>query len=282
MGDFNSVPTTLPMTIIRDHAHLTDAWLASHPHLLDASSSGSVLDPSEAIERFGVTADSPLCSYSAGKPLDDHAREFLGKRLDYVLFRQPEHRKGPMLKCTQSKVVLTEKVPRRPFSYSDHFGLEATFRIFARSANSSINGSIATSGETSLKKSEGEVAAHEVTLSPRDVEDEPLPPTYLTHTSLGTVVHALTTCYRLSLARSQKYLYLFGGSIGLLVTCIVGSAWLPRSWANPVVVLLAGVTTWFGTTMLYVGFIYGRWEVNALLNIIEELEIHRSTLVDGE
>jgi sphingomyelin phosphodiesterase 2 len=42
------------------------------------------------------------------------------------------------------------------------------------------------------------------------------------------------------------------------------------------VMLFAAVTTWFGTTMFYVGFVYGRWEVNALQNIIEELEIHKA------
>jgi sphingomyelin phosphodiesterase 2 len=273
MGDYNSVPTTLPMTIIRDHAQLTDAWVASHPSLLESDSSSVALDPAEAIDRFGVTADSPSCSYSAGKPLDDHAKQFLGKRLDYILFRSPEIKegrpKGPRLKCTQSKVVFTEKVPRREFSYSDHFGLEATFRIFRRTTPSS---------RTSSLDKPHEPAPHEVDLTAADEDEPPLPPTYLTHASLGTVVHALTTCYRLSLVRSRKYLYFFGGAVGLLLTCIVGSAWLPRSWANPAVMLLSAVTTWFGTTMLYVGFVYGRWEVNALLNIIEELEIHRSTI----
>jgi sphingomyelin phosphodiesterase 2 len=275
MGDFNSVPTTLPMTIIRDHAQLTDAWVASHPHLLDADSSAISLDAAEAIDRFGVTADSPTCTYSAGKPLDDHARQFLGKRLDYILYRAPEQMqgqpKGPRLRCTQSKVVFTERVPRCEFSYSDHFGLEATFRIFGRGPPSSRTASVDEARKP---------AAHEVELTADDEDADPLPPTYLTHASLATVVHALTTCCSLSKARSRKYLALFGGAVGLLVTCIAGSAWIPRSYANPAVVLLGAVTTWFGTTMLYVGFVYGRWEVNALLNIIEELEIRRSTMGD--
>jgi sphingomyelin phosphodiesterase 2 len=32
--------------------------------------------------------------------------------------------------------------------------------------------------------------------------------------------------------------------------------------------------------MLYVGFVYGRWEVNALMNVIEELELYRKSVED--
>jgi sphingomyelin phosphodiesterase 2 len=30
--------------------------------------------------------------------------------------------------------------------------------------------------------------------------------------------------------------------------------------------------------MLYVGFVYGRWENNALMNVIEELELYRKSV----
>jgi sphingomyelin phosphodiesterase 2 len=253
VGDYNTVPTGLPMIVIRDHAQLVDGWVASHPSHVEIDSSFVVTDPVESIERFGVTADSPLNTWSAGKWLDEHAKQFLGKRLDYVLFRQPEQREGtsrrPLLKCVQSKVVFTDKAPRREFSYSDHFGLEATFHIES---------------------------------TPSDVDASLFPTTQLADADIGTVVHALTTCYRISTARSRKYLSFFVGAVGFLLLIIIGSAWLPRSYANPVVVLVAAVTTWFGTTMLYIGFVYGRWEVNALQNIIEELEIHRSNLVKSE
>jgi len=35
------------------------------------------------------------------------------------------------------------------------------------------------------------------------------------------------------------------------------------------------VIAWLATTMLYEGFIFGHWECNALMNVIEELEIHK-------
>jgi len=64
----------------------------------------------------------------------------------------------------------------------------------------------------------------------------------------------------------------------ILLVVMIGTSWLPRSWINPVVILLAILVTWLGTTMLYEGFLYGNWECNALMNIIEELEIHRKGL----
>jgi sphingomyelin phosphodiesterase 2 len=30
--------------------------------------------------------------------------------------------------------------------------------------------------------------------------------------------------------------------------------------------------------MFYVGFVYGRWEVNALLNVIEEFELYQKSV----
>ncbi|KAG5219948.1 phospholipase type enzyme [Salix suchowensis] len=140
-GDYNSIPTTLPMTIIKDYAGLSDAWSVTHPNTFsntppNRNSSTSPPDPAvEAITKYGVTADSPLCTYSAGKPLDGHALQFCGKRLDYILFRHPHPQsinrteKRNAIVCTHCKVVLTECVPEYDFSYSDHFGLEATFTI---------------------------------------------------------------------------------------------------------------------------------------------------------
>jgi sphingomyelin phosphodiesterase 2 len=30
--------------------------------------------------------------------------------------------------------------------------------------------------------------------------------------------------------------------------------------------------------MLYVGFVYGRWEVNALMSVIEEIELYQKSV----
>lgn len=246
-GDFNSIPTTLPMTIIRDHAALTDAWVASHPTI--TTSSVDMTSPHEMIAHFGVTIDSPVNTYSAGKPLDSHARKFLGKRLDYIFYREPRRSPGPshsVLSCSSTRVVFTDKVPGQDFSFSDHFGLEATLDIHVPESDN------ADSPNSQLQ-----------------------PSSYFTPTHITTTIQALTTCYRFSRERSRRELIVFGLCIILLIALIISSAWLPRSWINPVFLLFTVFIAWLATTMFYEGFLYGSWELNALMNVIEELEIHR-------
>lgn len=233
------------MTVIRDHAGLTDAWVDSHPQ---TAPSVSNFNPAQVLEVFGVTADSPLNSYSAGKPLDATARAELGKRLDYILYRHPlafDAARMPHLTCKEAHVVLTEHVPGHNFSYSDHFGLEAVLDI----------------------------------VHPHDVGAEDLPPwtppapTALSEEAFAAFQHALTACYRISQQRSKFELSIFISCVFLLVVLCVGSAWIPLSWINPIIVLLTTALAWLGTTMLYSGFIFGNWERRALTTIIEELEL---------
>jgi sphingomyelin phosphodiesterase 2 len=68
---------------------------------------------------------------------------------------------------------------------------------------------------------------------------------------------------------------IFGVCLGVLLVAIVGSAWLPRPWINPFFLLFTTAVTWLATTMLYVGFIFGNWEINSLTNVIEELELRK-------
>ena len=231
------------MTVILDHASLTDAWRVAHPD----TDTVSAFTPLEAIQRLGITADSPLNSWSAGK---GYARGTWGKRLDYVLYRQPNrpNQHLPILKATSSKVVFMNPVPGHSFSYSDHFGLEATFEI--------IQVADEESGESSL----------------------PPPPRELSNESTATTIQALTSCYRFSRERSRRELLIFSLCLVILFGAIVGSAWLPYSWINPIFLVFTVFVAWLATTMLYEGFIFGNWECNALMNVIEELEIHRKGL----
>ena len=240
-GDFNSVPSTLPITIIRDHASLSDAWMVTHP---DSDSYDDVPPPPEAIKRFGVTADSPMNSYSAGKPLDPYARKYWGKRLDYLFYRQPVRPSSavPLLRCIDCKEVLTETVPGTNFSFSDHFGLEAVLEV-------------------------------------KDVDDGvPTPSSQLSNATISTMMQALSECYRFSRYRARRELYVFALCIVLLVAVTIGSSWLPHPWINPIFMLFTIFIAWLATTMLYSGFLYGQWECNALTNVVEELEIFKNTL----
>ncbi|KAG6842447.1 hypothetical protein C0991_007577 [Blastosporella zonata] len=257
LGDFNSISTTLPITVIKEHAALEDSWAVTHS-TENSAAHVSVSTPLEAIRRFGVTADSPLNSYSAGKPLDPHARKFWGKRLDYVFYRQPRRSDAapdavyPILKASDCKVVMLDKVPGFNFSFSDHFGLEATLAILSSSQDNSSSGE--ASMPTPGKQSE------------------------LSNASMATVIEALTSCYKYSRQRARRELQTFALCLLLLVAIIIGGSWLPHSWINPILFVFTIFFSWLATTMLYEGFLYGNWECNALMNVIEELEIHRKGL----
>lgn len=251
------------MTIIREHAALSDAWAVTH---LSSPTSNIILPPPEALIQFGVTADSPLNSYSAGKHLDPHARKFWGKRLDYILYRQPsrlhvsENNDIPTLHCQDCKVVLTDTVPGHDFSFSDHFGVEATLEI---------HGANGTKGSSSPPES-----LHASSSSLRNPAASP----ELSSASITSMIHALAACYRFSRHRARQELMIFGLCIFLLVALAVGSSWLPSSWINPIFILFTVFIAWLGTTMLYEGFLYGQWECNALMNVIEELEIYKNEI----
>lgn len=229
------------MTVILQHANLKDSWVVTHPNV----QTSQIRTPQEAVQQLGITADSPLNSYSAGKL---YARGTWGKRLDYVLYRQPV-RSGetlPILKAVDTKVVMTERCPGRPFSISDHFGLEATLEIESEQSNE----------------------APEIYDTPSE----------LSSATIATTVQALAACYRFSRERSRKELIIFALCIAILLGVVIGTAWLPHSWINPIFILFTVFMAWLATTMLYEGFIFGNWECNALSNVIEELEIHRKGL----
>ncbi|KAI0003827.1 inositol phosphophingolipids phospholipase C [Russula compacta] len=273
-GDFNSVPTTLPMTVIRDHASLSDAWEITHPPPSPDSIFTPTPSPFQAIEAFGITADSPLNTYSAHKPLDDHARAWQGKRLDYILFRDPALPLAPTaalptLVATNARVLLTEPIPGLPFSYSDHFGLSATLQIsYPR------HGLEPTVVDNELRTAQKETPPAISALSaPAPVQIS----ARLAAADANAVLAALTTCYGYSRTRSKRHLFIFGLSVGWLISLVTGSRWFPYV-ATPFIVLGGAAATWLGTTMLYVGFIHGRWEANALLNVIEELELYRKSI----
>ncbi|KAJ7070774.1 inositol phosphophingolipids phospholipase C [Mycena amicta] len=257
-GDFNSIPSSLPMAVIREYAALHDSWAVAHP-LSPATSAPSA---QQAITLFGVTADSPLNTYSAGKPIGPYARKFLGKRLDYILYRQPVRPQTrpddplPLLTCTECNVVLTEKVPGRSFSFSDHFGVESTFEI--RTGNQAP---VDLAEPHNVWSGGAANAASELSAD-----------------SISTALQALAARYRFTRQRARKELTIFALCVIVLVVLIVGSPWLPHAWINPIFLLFTVFVAWLGTTMLYEGFLYGNWECNALMNTIEELEIYKNRL----
>ncbi|KAJ7651688.1 inositol phosphophingolipids phospholipase C [Mycena polygramma] len=243
LGRYVIAVSRCPMALIREYTGLSDSWVAAHP-IHPSTSSPSAM---EAIQQFGVTADSPLNSYSAGKPIGPYARQFLGKRLDYILYRQPVRPLQrpddplPVLKCTECNVLLTDKVQGRPFSFSDHFALEATLEI-----------------QTGDRVPVDLADPHNVW----STAGTPLSASELSAESLTTTMQALAACYRFSRQRARKELSLFALCILILLALI-------HAWINPIFILF---------TVFSRGFLYGNWECNALMNVIEELEIYKNSL----
>ena len=264
------------MQLIIGHANLTDAWAATHPQPPSSPPRRNEIGAAaSAIDLWGITADSPLNSWSQGKPLGGIARTWLGKRLDYILFRSPKPHGGPHLDAQETKVVFTEMVPGRNYSYSDHFGLEAIFVI---------------------KRAEQSGPSLSVVYNPPAINSviSGLPPdraasvieermvrgaTEMSEEALLTAIGALTHSYRLSQARTQKQLVYFYAAVVVLVLVLAGSSYIAcKSWVPPISVTIAALATWAGTTFLYIGFIFGKWERNMLTNIIEEMETLKDTV----
>lgn len=222
-----------------------------------------MISPLDGVERYGVTADSPLNSYRDSGPSGSAVvRTFQGKRLDYILFRPPsrisDNPDAFRLTCSDSKVIFTDAIPGSTCSYSDHFGVEATLIITARKAQED-----APSGDTVLKDTESPWADT---------------PSEMSTGTISKILGALQTSYRISQGRSRRELTGFALAIFLLLSLIIGSAWVSLPWVNPIFVLFTIVVAWLATTMLYEGFIFGNWERRALQNVVEELEIRKTML----
>ena len=256
VGDFNSVPTSFAISVLKDHSGFQDAWEEAHKNDSGATSQNTA--PIHAVRTLGITADSPANTYSAGKPLDSYAQEFSGKRLDYILYRAPVHSLRssgpPVLEPTQADVVFTELVPDQPYSFSDHFGLEATF---------------------SVRSPQGQPG------DANDPSQQANSTPGLSDVSATTLIQALTISYRISRSNQRVYMTVFFVSLLAIIGLIIGSAWLPHSWINPIFLFVTTVLAWLATTMLYAGFLYLNYEANTLDNIIEELELYRGSITGG-
>jgi len=240
MGDLNSTPHTLPIRLITDLTGATDAWLVTHPGL--SALPDYVSSPMEAIFERGVTCDSPLSIYTQGKPLGGYAKRYLGKRLDYILYRGSAHaNRRASMECISSEVRFFEK-DSAGLSLSDHFAVDAAFAINRHNDPHPELSSV-------------------LNTAPPTVEE---------------TLRALFDHYRESRQRSHSYMVTFSVCILFLLGITVGSAWLPQPWINPIFIILAIAVAWFATTLLYVGFVFGRWEANALTNVMEELELFKA------
>ena len=272
VGDLNSTPPSIAIGLLKHVGGLYDSFLDSHPQLPEQATSLDAVDPSpnvggrsvgrstqhrpdphRAIQELGVTCDSPLNTWTAGKKLDERATKGAGKRLDYILYRGPVDDASDAstsaalaysastssrgrLACRSSSVVVTDIVPGLSCSFSDHFGVESTFDILD-SATAATNAVSATAADTDEG---GRRSAR--------------------HRILTASLHALAGGFSASCRTQMNHFYMFGAALLLAVGLVVASIFQPLGGVNPVFVLLAVVAGWGGTTMLYSAVVWGEWE----------------------
>jgi sphingomyelin phosphodiesterase 2 len=247
LGDFNSTPPSLSIAILRDVGELTDAYLQSHPSLPAHAVSlpnqrGVRPEPRRSISELGITCDSPLNTWTAGKPLDERALKGAGKRLDYIFFRGPMMQPGGprlqkqgRLRCAESSVVFTDLMEGHEISFSDHFGLEATIDILEES-------------EALIKTS-----------SPDDSQS-----VYNSRLSqtLTSSLSALSAALNASRSGQRAHFFVFTliiilafFAIGFSSSSKTGSGALNGLWT-----FIAVICGWIGSTAFYSAVVWGEWE----------------------
>ncbi|UZJ52516.1 hypothetical protein CBS101457_001836 [Exobasidium rhododendri] len=270
-GDFNSTPPSLSIAVLRDVGLLTDAYLQSHPHLPAHAISlpnqrGVRPDPRRCLAELGITCDSPLNTWTAGKPLDDRALKGAGKRLDYIFFRGPSSSsktsdtgdsesskssdtpKEGRLRCIDSSVVFTELIEGHEVSYSDHFGLEATLEIMEKSQ---VNGA--------LPSEEDGQFAYNSRLSQ----------------TLTSSLSALSAALMAS-RQSQKSHFVLFLALLILALCTIGFSSSRRMGGGALSGLwtfIAVICGWTGSTAFYSAVVWGEWEKRALRTFLEAMEL---------
>ncbi|KAH6917592.1 inositol phosphophingolipids phospholipase C [Coprinopsis sp. MPI-PUGE-AT-0042] len=266
-GDLNSEPYTLPITVVLEHGGLIDTW--GSLHAAGSEKARNSMRPQDALLAYGLTYDSPLNTFSTrGTPSTPSPQ---GKRLDYIMFRNPWQSPSPSsrprLALKDARVALTECIPGRTFSYSDHFGVEALFDI----EDSALQ-------TPHLPPNHGALIDHmDIPTFPSTTMSSREKPQLSVANTLAAL-DALKTRLRLSKLRSRWELRIHAGCVAALIGLLVGTGWSPRGYLTPVFVFVGGLITWLGTTMFYVGLMYGGWEVSILQNLIEEMELYRTAL----
>ncbi|EUC53966.1 inositol phosphosphingolipid phospholipase C [Rhizoctonia solani AG-3 Rhs1AP] len=251
LGDFNCISRNPAMQFIYTMTSLKDAWGSTHGSFIFPQAEG-VHSPYHAVNDHGVTTHSPLNTYTNGKELDEHARKFQGKRLDYILFRPPRTRSSRYtheLRCRESSVVFTHHIPGTEISFSDHFGVAAMFEC---------------------------VPVHRNVQNGRRPITPPRGTTYSPATRSEIIEYAISTmsvAYNAARWDKHKKLVSFAMLVVLLVVLIIGSAWVPRPYFNPALMFASAAIAWSGTTLLYAALLGGGWETRTLMRTMEELEL---------
>jgi sphingomyelin phosphodiesterase 2 len=206
------------------------------------------------------TCDCPQNTWSASKRLPSIIRQQGGKRLDYILTRPP-------IEALRSSITLTTPIPGKMISISDHFGFEASLSLPSESSTSA----------PTLRREQYPLLSSEI-LTP----------------ALALLAAAR---YRSRRSAAVQFL-LFVASLLAIVGLAIGGSFQGLKFLNWIFILAAAfagarklskaeifpsskrmslrVVVFFlglvAATMLYASFIGGRWEQNAVAEVMEEME----------
>jgi len=173
-----------------------------------------------------------------------------GKRLDYILFRRPDRmirEKKWDVQAVECSVTARHIVKGLGCSLSDHFGIESLF----------------TFQETDRE------AGQAIELIP------PRPPSL----QVLSLARAAITIYSSRSSKSASFqLSLFLLSLLGIPVISVAASFQPIKWLNWIFVLLGIANGVGGATMLYTGFVGGRWEKSALQNVLADMQIELDRL----
>lgn len=201
---------------------------------------------------------------------------------------------APILSCQSCRVVMTDLVPGQQYSYSDHFGVLSTFAILpADSVNDPLTNPEAPQHRPLPTDYDGtaplvQIASNEAsaadpgtsrTKQEASTRQTAINAFFNSPTKADTIRNAIDILHAYSAisARNSRFqLRLFGLSIFTALALTVSSAWQPKAYIQPIWTLLGVAVGALGATMLYVGFVWGRWEANLLREVIGQMELDQA------
>jgi len=110
-GDFNTEPKDVPYQIVKYVTPLCDAWVEANG------------------PEGGQTSETPYNTYTARSSLKESPE---GKRIDYIMYNSGPNINASTVHCS---LPLPQKIPGKPFSYSDHEGVVAKISIKRNTEN---------------------------------------------------------------------------------------------------------------------------------------------------
>ncbi|RIB12725.1 Endonuclease/exonuclease/phosphatase [Gigaspora rosea] len=254
VGDYNCEQETLEYKLITQHGQMTDAWQSQNSDTPTNISNQEIalpaFDANAAINQKGITCDSPVNTWSKCSLKQATLNRDAGIRIDYVFYR-----KTSRFWCSGSRVVFTERIPELGYSYSDHFGVEATFTLVGRDKNSVIPLSIWEQG-------------------PYETLHE------LETRTLKNMIEILDRDLNKSRATSRIQIFLFYACLililGLIAIEILFSIEQLSTyvWVKVIINVVVVPIAVYGVIMGLVGFLFGNSEQNELKQLIEEIKTY--------